>query len=143
LASGTQIHDNNPGFPDNILWTIRIPASAVQVDINAGTARLQMTNVAVGDYTNFANALFGGGGPGLPGPFVPSTVSFDIRWFGVTAQRNVRNTDVGFAGNFMATDARADWSMARSGFTFHTSASGQNARSALIGHERNGSFFNS
>jgi len=141
LTSGTQIHDNNPGFPDDLLWTIRTPDSAVEVDLDAGTARLRMNNVAAGDYTDFANALFGGGGAGLPGPFVPVTVSFDIRWSGVLSRANVRNTTVGFAGEFMRTGAHVDWSMSEAGFTFHTLSSGQDARSALIGHERNGTFF--
>ena len=141
MASGTQIHDNNPGFPDGLLWTIRTPEDAVDVDLDEGTARLRMSNVAMGDYTDFANALFGGGGAGKPGPSVPVTVSFDIRWSGVRSRANVRDTKIDFAGEFMATGAHIDWSTSRAGFNFHTLSSGQDARAALIGHERNGSFF--
>ena len=73
-----QIVDNNPGITsDGLLWTIRAANSAVEADFDAGTARYQMSNVAMQDYRTLQNALFGGG-VGVPGPSVPSTVSFDV-----------------------------------------------------------------
>ena len=86
------------------------------------------------DFFSIPNAL-------SRGSSVPATVSFDIRWSGVLSRANVRDTTVGFAGEFMRTGAHVDWSMSKAGFAFHTLSSGQDARSALIGHERNGTFF--
>jgi hypothetical protein len=144
LTPSNQIHDLNPGFPHGVLWTIPIPEGGLSVDLDAGTARLTMSNVALGDYGNFANSLFGGGGPNMPGPSVPAVASFDVRWSGVTARTNVKNAsnaNGGFTGEFASTGAHIDWSASESGFNFSSNSPGQNARAALIGHERNGFFF--
>ena len=137
-----QIVDNNPGFgAGGLVWTIRAPASAVEVDLDAGAARFAMANVAMQDYGTLFNALFGGGGPGIPGAGKASSVSWDLRFSGVTSRRKIRNTEVGFAGEFVETGAHIDWSMSEPGFTFHTDPGGQTVIAAFLGHERNGSFF--
>jgi hypothetical protein len=123
------------------VWTIRAPASAVEVDLDAGTARYAMANVAMRDYETLFNALFGGGGPGLPGPSTPSVVSWDLSFSGVTSRRKIRDTSAGFAGEFLTTGAHIDWSMSKSGFSFRSNPAGQTVLTALLGHERNGSFF--
>lgn len=137
-----QIVDNNPGFgAGGLLWTIRAPASAVQVDLDAGTARYHMANVPMRDYGTLFNALFGGGGPGLPGLSKPSVVSWDLSFGGITSRRKIRDTDVGFAGEFLETGAHLDWSMSEPGFAFQSNPGGQTVITAFLGHERNGSFF--
>jgi hypothetical protein len=124
-----------------LVWTIRAPSSVVDVDLDAGTARFRMANVAMQDYGTLFNALFGGGGPGLPGPGRPSVVSWDLTFGGVRSRRKIRDADVGFAGEFLETGAHIDWSMTEAGFSFRSDAGGQTVVAAVLGHERNGSFF--
>jgi hypothetical protein len=133
----TQVHDFNPGIaPNGVFWTVAVPASSVDVDLDAGTARLQVTNLALKDYFTIGNALFGGG----PTP-VDATVSFDMHWSGVTSREKIRDTENGFAGEFLHTGATIAWSGSEAGFSFASSASGQTVHFAEIGHERNGVFF--
>ena len=137
-----QIHDNNPGFgPGGRLWTVPAPSSAVEVNFDIGMARYHMTNVVMEDYGTLANALFGGGGPGLPGPSVPSMVSWDLRLDRPSSSTDVRDATVGFTGTYKATDAHLDWSMEADGFSFRSNSQGQTVLTAFIGRERNGVFF--
>jgi hypothetical protein len=136
-VGSNQVHDFNPGIaPSGLFWTAFVPASAVDFDLDAGTARLHVTNLALKDFFTIGNALFGGG----PTP-VPATVSFDIHWSGVTSRSNVRSGEgKGFAGQFAHTGATIAWSASESGFSYTASASSQTVEFAQIGHERNGSF---
>src|SRR5919204_6274701 len=136
-VGSNQVHDFNPGIASNgLFWTVAVPASAVEFDLDAGTARLHVTNLALRDFFTIGNALFGGG----PTP-VPAVVSFDIHWGGVTSRSNVRESDAkGFAGQFARTGATVAWSASESGFSYTASSSGQTVAFAEIGHERNGVF---
>jgi hypothetical protein len=139
---GSQIHDLNPSAfpPVGLFWTVEIPESGVEVELGAGSASLQATNVAVLDYGNIRNALFGGG----PLP-IPGTVSFKVVWSGVNQSVNIRNTDPvfgGFAGEFVRNSAQMEWTATVGGLTFVSDAiSTSSSLFAEIGHERNGSFF--
>ena len=136
-----QVVDNNPGITSSgLLWTIPAPRSAVTVDLDAGTARYHMDNVAMNNYGTLANALAGGGDFGIPGPSTPSTVSWDLRWSGPTARGTSSDATIGFTLDYQNTDAHLDWSMSSSTFNFVTDPGGQTALVAFIGHERNGSF---
>jgi hypothetical protein len=141
-ADTHQIADNNPGITSSgLLWTIPAPRSAVDVDLDAGTARYRMSNVAMANYGTLANALAGGGDFGIPGPSTPSTVSWDLRFSGVTSRGTSSDSGVGFILEYQNTGAHLDWSMRSATFNFDTNPSGQTALVAFIGHERNGSFF--
>ena len=138
-----QIVDNNPGIAsDGLLWTIHAPNGAVHVDLGAGEARYRMSEVRMRDYSTLANALFGGG-VGIPGSSVPSTVSWDLRWHGVTGSGTTTNADVPFRLNYETTTAHLDWSMTSGDRSFRSNPSGQTTVVAFIGEERNGTFFNS
>jgi hypothetical protein len=144
LAEDThQLVDNNPGFTANgLLWTVRAPTSAVQVNFDQGIATYHMSHLAMTDYGTLANALFGGGGPGLPGPGQQSTVTWSMQWHDVQETQNVRDAAVGFTGTFKRTSAHLEWSMDNaSGFHFQSSGAGQKVLSALLGRERNGVYF--
>ena len=144
LAGDThQFVDNNPGFTANgVLWTVRAPTSSVQVNFDQGIATYHMANLAMTDYGTLANALFGGGAPGIPGPGVPSSVTWSLQWRDVQETRDVRDASVGFEGTFKRTNAHIEWSMENaSGFHFQSNSAGQRALSALLGRERNGSYF--
>jgi hypothetical protein len=93
------------------------------------------------DYGTLANALFGGG-VGVPGSSVPSTVSWDLRWHGVTGRGTTTDASVPFRLEHETTNAHLDWSMTSGHRSFRSNASGQTAKVAFIGQERNGVFFN-
>jgi hypothetical protein len=98
---------------------------------------MQVSDVAVTDYGNIVNALFGGG----PAP-MPATVSFEVRWSGALERANIVNPDNGFAGEFVRGHAQMEWSAAVGDFSFVSGpASTSSSIFAEIGHERNGSFF--
>jgi len=142
-ANTHQIVDNNPGITaDGLLWTIRAPNGAVHVDLDSGEARYRMHEVRMGDYATLANALFGAG-VGIPGPSVPSTVSWDLRLHGVTNRGTTIDPTVRFRLDYQNTNAHLDWSMDSGDRSFKTNPAGQTALVAFIGRERNGVFFDS
>lgn len=103
---GDQVHDLNPTTfpPVGLFWTTEIPTHGVEVQLGKGSATLQASNIAIFDYGNIPNALFGGG----PAP-VPGTVSFKVVWSGVDERLNIDNTDPvfgGFAGEFVRNTAQ-------------------------------------
>ena len=133
-----QKFDFNPHIaPNGVFWTIRIEPDAVKVHLGEGTASLRLTDAKVFDDHNIQNSL--DGGPLKP---VPATVSFDVRWSGVTRRVKVRDPKNGFAGKFIENTATIEWSAKESGFTF-TSDPAKTSKSvaAKLGHERNGVFF--
>ncbi len=93
------------------------------------------------DYGTLANALFGRG-VGVPGASVPSTVSWDLRWHGVTGRGTTVDASIPFRLRYQSTKAHLDWSMSSGNRSFETNPSGQTTVVAFIGEERNGIFFN-
>lgn len=139
---GPQIHDLNPSTfpPTGLFWTVPLQASAVQVQPGNGYASMEARDVAIFDYGNIVNALFGGGPPPTSGK-----VSFRVVWSGVLDRVKIRNTDPvygGFGGSFVYNTAQMEWTASAGDFTF---ASGPLASSssafAQLGQMRNGSFF--
>ncbi len=61
-----------------MFWTVAIPPESVQADPSAGTASYRLSDFAVKDAFTIPNAISGDKPP------VSSTVSFDIRFSGVT-----------------------------------------------------------
>jgi hypothetical protein len=87
-----QIHDYSPGISANgLFWLVTAPSDAVQIDLDAGTASVRMIDVPVIDAHDLANSLTNGHGianpPIPPVAPVPATVSFDIEWGNVMAER--------------------------------------------------------
>lgn len=92
------------------------------------------------DYGTLANALFGRG-VGMPGPSVPSTVSWDLRLHGITGRGTTVDPTVRFRLEYETTHAHLDWSMRSGDRSFRTNPAGQTALVAFVGRERNGVFF--
>jgi hypothetical protein len=109
----------------------------VDVDFEEGSASMRVRNVAVLDFHDIGNALFGGGAPPAP-----AIVSFHARWSGVQERVRIRNVDQDFTGKFIRNQAQMEWSATTEEFTF-TSAPANTSSSvfAELGHMRNGSFF--
>jgi hypothetical protein len=120
-----------------VFWTVRIAPDAVKVHLGDGTASLRLTDFKVFDDHNFQNSIKGDGAKP-----VPATVSFDVRWSGVTRRVKVRDQKNGYAGKFVENTATVEWSAKETGFAF-TSDPAKTSKSvfAVIGHERNGVFF--
>jgi len=97
------------------------------------------SDVAILDYGNIPNALFGGGPPPTSG-----TVPFKVVWSGVNERVNIKNTDPvygGFAGEFVRNGAQMEWSAAVGHYTLVSDPIGTSSSSfAEIGHEQNESF---
>jgi hypothetical protein len=106
---------------------------------------MSVTNLAVEDYHDFANAI--GGGPGIPGTSVPAQVSFSVVWSGVNIRANVKNTAApadggGFAGELVRNVAQMEWSATVGDLQYVSDPLATSASAfAEIGHERNGFFF--
>ena len=150
-----QIHDFNPGFGpavdatgsngfgDRVFWTTAIPDSDGTVHLGAGTAELQVNNLAMGDYFTKASAF----GPNWATAFVPATVSFDVVWSApVTRRLNFQDTTHldPFGGAFVENRATVTWSGSNAnGFTF-TANPGDFSTSfnafAELAHVQNGIF---
>lgn len=94
------------------------------------------------DYGTLANALFGLG-VGVPGPSLPSNVSWDLRLHGITGRGSTVDPAVRFRLDYENTSAHLHWSMDSGDRSFTANAAGQRAVVAFVGHERNGVFFDS
>lgn len=87
----------------------------------------------VRDYFDVINAFF-------CGPSVPASTSLNLEWGGVTDRYNIRNEDVGFAGQFAVNSATLEWSASNSdGYNFD--ADPFSIGFAVVGEMRNGVFF--
>src|SRR2546430_1392213 len=100
-----------------------------------------MSEVRMRDYGTLANALFGGGA-GVPGASVRSTVSWDLRWHGVNGHGTTVDPALPFRLSYKTTNAHLDWSMASGDRSFRTNPAGQTTVVAFIVDETNGLYFN-
>ena len=102
---------------------------------------MRMDSLPIDDYHDIVNAL---GLAQPPLPPVPSTVSFDVRWQGKAAPRQLRDTANGFAGVFIDSNATIAWSANQlsSNFAFSSEPADRSTTiSGVLGHELNGRFF--
>ncbi len=98
---------------------------------------MRVRNVAVLDFHDFNNALFGGGAP--PAPVI---LSFDVRWSGIQERVKIRNPEQDFTGKFIRNQAQMEWAAITEDFTFVSAPASKSASVfAELGHMRNGSFF--
>jgi hypothetical protein len=142
-----QSHDWEPGIaPSGLFWTVPISDWAIDVEPGAGRARFHARDVAVTDYHDFFNAVFGGG----PTP-VPAHVSFDVSWSGNGDRQKIRDEKFGFAGHYVtgATTISFKARNQRGEVIYASDHAGQynpsvdqgGSGSPAVGHERNGVFF--
>ena len=121
-----------------MVWTVPIPDDAVSVQPGAGKARYTMTDMAMPDYVNIPNAFF----RFLDPVSQPSVVSFDIRMSGPIAERQQVHVPADtFKGSFVQNQATMSWSARTAdGWSFR-SHPGTTSAFSMLGHERNGVFF--
>lgn len=133
-----QIHDLNPTLPPptGLFWTIPMPDTGVDVNLGAGRAVMRFANAPVYDFGDFVNSVLG------LTPAIPATVSFTVEWSGVNERVNARNVAQDFAGEFVRTRARMEWTATAGGYRFRSDPlATSSSLFAEIGHERNGVFF--
>jgi len=132
-----QIHDYNPGSdPATAFWTIPVSADAAQVNLEAETASLRVSNLSIPDFHDVVRALR------QEPPVAMATVSFNIQWSGLVRRLRIENETDGFAGSYIEDRATAEWSAQQEGFQFASDpASTSTNVYAVIGDERNGVFF--
>ena len=135
---GNQTNDFNPGIAaSGLFWTTAISPEDVDVDFEEGSASMRVHKVAVTDFHDIGNALFGGGAPPTP-----AIVSFHVRWSGVQERLRIRNVDQDFTGKFIRNQAQMEWSATTEEFSFASAPANTSSSSfAELGHMRNGSFF--
>ncbi len=137
MSVGTdQIHDFNPGIASSgLFWTTALPSRDVAVSGLSGSASMHATDLALDDFFNIGNALFGGGPEE-----VPATASFDVQWSGPTGRGSFSDATNKFTLEFVSTGATMDWSIDSGGAAY--SSTGVTATPfAIVGKERNGTFF--
>ncbi len=111
---------------------------SVQVEADNKTIVWRLKNYATQDYHDVVNALR----PTTPGPSVPATVSFTIRWSDVIRVVEKRDTRERFAGQLIYRNATVEWAADQGDFKFASApANTSQNKLALIVVERNGSFF--
>ncbi len=115
-----------------------MPPDSVKVEADNKTIVWQVTNLSTADYHDVVNALR----PGTPGPSVPATVSFTIRWTDVLEVVAKRDTNERFAAQLIYRKATVEWEADQSDFKFKSTPAGASQNKfSLIAMERNGSFF--
>ena len=72
-------------------------------------------------------------------PVSSSLACAHASWSGVDERVKIRNSDTGFAGEYIHNTATLTWSASESGFSFTSDP--LDSDFAEIGHERNGVFF--
>jgi hypothetical protein len=140
VGSG-QIHDFNPGISDapgrshGLFWTQPISEDALDVDLEAGTATLALTDLDEEDYHNLRNAL-------LDGPSDPASISYKMRWTATAPAMNVTDSVHRFTGRFRISTVSIEWSAKTGSFEFVSDPAAKSVNvMSVMGHERNGVFF--
>ncbi len=135
-----QIHDYNPHITNGVFWTIFVPPDSVDVHLGAGQASFRLTTPIFDDH-DLKSSLTGSFPAGFP---QAAEVTFDVEWSGIVETAQIRNETLNFEGYLLKTGSTIQWSAQdpSSGFRF-TSEAPNPARlvNAVIGHERNGVFF--
>ena len=135
VGSG-QVHDFNPGIrPSGLFWTQPVSEDVLNVDLEEGTAALELADLDEEDYHDLHNAL-------LDGPSEPATVSYRMRWTATAPAMQVTDPVHGFTGRFRISTVQIEWTSRTRTFEFVSDPADTtiNVRS-VIGRERNGVFF--
>jgi hypothetical protein len=140
VSPANQLTSIDPGnVPGGLFWTVAIPRDSVQIDLGAGAASMEVTDLATKDFHTLVNDL-------MHGPSVPATVSFDVQWSGLTEKVTVRDATNRFIEMLrQSTEAGAatiEWSASEANLSFVSDPAATSVSLfAAVGRERNGAFF--
>ena len=135
-----QVHDFTPGIaPSGLFWTIPIEPGAIKIDPSTGEARLRVQALKTLDFHDALNS-FGI----VPGPRLPSRVSFDVRWAGHGGPVDLHDPTYGFTGHYVTGPATISFTASNDGggVVYRSDPAGQsNPGPPAVGTEQNGVFF--
>jgi hypothetical protein len=139
-AGGSQqVHDYNPGEENGLFWTVPIPSSSVDVDVEDATAALGLNNFLIDDYGSVGNAISGGKEIGT------AQLSMHIRWGGSAQRFSFVNAGLPtpFKASGFKTKATMRWSAVETinGVTHTVTGDKNDSDFGMIARERNGVFF--
>src|SRR5271154_1372143 len=130
---------------------VQVEHDALEVDFNAGFARLCVKHLDVYDDHDLANSLTQGLGlpAGAAGPTaipgvapVRATVSFDFELKEISTMAKINNSTQYFKGSFPSTGATIKWSADEPGFHFESETPDPSRNLvSVLGREQNGVFF--
>ena len=142
------MHDFDPGitpYPNGLFWTVPLrsdgddddESDGVNVDLDAGKARMTATKLRVRDFFNIPNALFRFMTPASTG----ATISFDIHWTGPASGRSAVTSPPRSSGKLLMSPATMTWSARNAlGFSFKSDPSNTTSFFGQLGHVKNGVF---
>jgi len=133
-----QVHDFNPGIRQNgLFWTTIVSADSVQVDLGAGTASLEVSDIQQKDYFDFENAMLGNGDTPRQGQ-----VSFRVEWTANGPAQNVNNPTQEYRGTVQPALAQMEWSGRSGDFEFQSAPLATSTTDAAqLGSCSNGSYY--
>jgi len=135
---GQQVHDFNPGVTQNgLFWTTVVSSDSVDVDLAAGRATLQVSDIQQKDFFDFENAILGNGATPQQG-----RVSFRVEWTAFGPVADFDNASQQFRGSFSPAVAQMEWSGRSGDYEFKSAPLAESTTGAAqLGAERNGSFY--
>lgn len=135
---GQQVHDFNPGVTQNgLFWTTVVSSDSVDVDLGAGRATLQVSDIQQKDFFDFENAILGNGATPRQG-----RLSFRVEWTASGAAADFNNAAQQFRGRFSPAVAQMEWSGRSGNYEFESSPLAEaTTDAAQLGAESNGSFY--
>ncbi|MEY2433327.1 MAG: hypothetical protein QOC92_3052 [Acidimicrobiaceae bacterium] len=114
-----------------------MPHESVSVDLDAGTAVLQVGDLHMKDYFTLENAVLENGRRPRP-----ATVSYVVRWTAKGVPSAFDNPDQHFRGTFRSASAQMEWTAQTPDYDFRSSPLATSTTDgAQLGHESNGSFY--
>ena len=130
---GVQLHDFNPGITQNgLFWTVVLPADTVDVDLDAGTATLDVHDLHVTDDYTFENSVL----HNIGRPSTPAVVSFQVVWNATGGVNVVDNAAQQFRGEFINASAHMEYSGRAGDFEFESAPLGDSTTDAAeLGRE--------
>lgn len=132
------MHDFNPGITQNgLFWTSIARLDQVAVDLTSGRATMEVRNLHMKDYFDLENATVGGGEPPRP-----AVVSYRVEWTAAGPVNTFDNVAQQYRGQLRNAAAQMEWSARTTDFDFVSAPLATSTTdAALLGSERNGSFY--
>jgi hypothetical protein len=114
-----------------------LPSDTVTVDLNAGTATLEVHDLHMKDYFTFENSLIGNRRPPIP-----AVVSFKVVWNAEGPVNVFDNADQQFRGKFRNASAQMEYAGRAGNFQFQSaSLDSSKTVAAELCRESNGAFY--
>lgn len=133
-----QVHDFNPGTRQNgVFWTTVVADDAVAVDLDAGSASLDVTDIQQKDFFDFENAILRNGDTPRQG-----RVSFRVEWAAEGPLKNVDNPTQRYRGTIRPAAAQMEWSGRSGDYEFQSAPLATSTTDAAqLGSCSNGSYY--